>query len=112
MTAGLPNGDMALLEIGKLRDYCLNAEHPRGKHKARLFRAALGFGREDAEELRGYLLAAAIAETATALHIDPWGQYWRIDAPVTRQERRALVRTLWIVRTSEAAPRFVTCWVL
>lgn len=27
----------------KLTGYCLNPEHPRGKHKARVFASALGF---------------------------------------------------------------------
>jgi hypothetical protein len=112
MSAGLPNADAALLEIGKLRDYCLSADHPRGKHKARMFRAALGIGREHAEELRSALLAAARTEPAIALHTDRWGQYWRLDAPIARQKRRALVRCVWIVRASEDLPRFVTCWVL
>ena len=66
MKAGLPNGGAARVDIGKLCDYCLSAEHPRGRHKARLFRAALGMGRDDASELRGCLLAAAAAEPATA----------------------------------------------
>ena len=110
--AGLPNGKAAVCETAKLRDYCLNGEHPRGRHKARLFRAALGIGREDAEELRAALLAAAISEPAMALHADAWGQYWRLDATIRRRGRQAVVRCLWIVRTGETAPRLVTCWVL
>ena len=112
MSAGLPNGGAASLDIAKLRNYCLSPEHPRGRHKARMFRSALGIGREDDAELRSALLAAAGFEPATALHSDPWGQYWRIDAPIARQERRAVVRSIRIVRTGEDAPRFVTCWVL
>ena len=112
MSAGLPSADAAVFEISKLRDYCLSAEHPRGKHKARMFRAARGFGREHAEDLRASLLAAARREPAVALQADRWGQYWRLDAPVARQEQRALVRCAWIVRTGETEPRFVTCWVL
>ena len=55
----LPNGDRAIVDIVKLRDYCLNPLHPVGRHKARVFQAALGIGREDAEALRMILLAAA-----------------------------------------------------
>ena len=51
----LPNGDRAIVDIAKLRDYCLNPEHPRGKHKARVFAAALGFTVDDAEKLRAAL---------------------------------------------------------
>jgi hypothetical protein len=37
--AGLRNGERAILDIRKLEKYCLDAAHPRGRHKARVFRA-------------------------------------------------------------------------
>ena len=48
----LPNADQAIIDIAKLRDYCLNPQHPRGQHKARVFRSALGLDESNAEELR------------------------------------------------------------
>lgn len=36
----LPNGDRAVISMGKLRGYCLNPEHPSGRHKARVFASA------------------------------------------------------------------------
>jgi hypothetical protein len=44
----LPNGDQAIVEIVKLRDYCLSPTHPRGRHKARVFAAVLGLTDKDA----------------------------------------------------------------
>jgi hypothetical protein len=38
----LPNGDQAEISMQKLIGYCLNPEHPSGKHKARVFESALG----------------------------------------------------------------------
>jgi len=38
----LPNGENAIVDIRKLRDYCLNPDNPRGGNKARVFVAALG----------------------------------------------------------------------
>jgi hypothetical protein len=38
----LPNAAQALVDLAKLRDYCLNPAHPRGRHKARVFATALG----------------------------------------------------------------------
>jgi hypothetical protein len=38
----LPNGERAIVEVAKLRDYCLSPTHPRGRHKARVFAASLG----------------------------------------------------------------------
>lgn len=42
----------------KLKEYCLNPQHPRGRHKARVF-VSVRIRRADAEELRSALLAAA-----------------------------------------------------
>ena len=38
----LPNPDRAVVDLAKLRDYCLNPQHEEGKHKARVFASALG----------------------------------------------------------------------
>jgi hypothetical protein len=55
----LPGGERALVDVGKLQDYCLNNQHPRGRHKARVFASALGFTDADADVLRQALLRAA-----------------------------------------------------
>jgi hypothetical protein len=108
----LPNGDRAILDLRKLADYCLNPGHPRGRHKARVFRDSLDMGRADASDLRARLLYAAANEAATPLPGDAWGDRWQIDVTVSRQGRRAVLRTVWIVRSGDEIPRFVTCWVL
>ena len=61
MTEYLPRGEEAILDIRKIEDYCLNASHPRGRHKARVFREALDLQRGDAAWLRGVLLETARA---------------------------------------------------
>ena len=48
----LPNAPRAVVDIAKLRDYSLNPKHPEGKHKARVFAAALDLGIADATWLR------------------------------------------------------------
>ena len=55
----LPNGERAIADIAKLRDYCLCLDHYRGRHKARVFAAALGLAAGEAEELRDALLETA-----------------------------------------------------
>jgi uncharacterized protein DUF6883 len=110
--ARLPNIDGAILEIRKIADYCLNPLHPRGRHKARVFRQALGVEQNDALWLKDAILAALSNADATELELDEQGKRWRVDVPVARQDRRVVVRTIWIVRTGEQRPRFVTCWVL
>ncbi len=112
MTTRLPYGDQAMLDLQKIEDYCLNPIHPRGRHKARVFREALGIQRSDASWLRDVLLEAVPSGEAVQDREDAWGTYWRVDATIGRQGRSAVVRTIWIVRIGESMPRFVTCWVL
>ena len=69
-------------------------------------------GRADAADLRARFLNAAEREEATLLSKDAWGARWQVDVAISRHDRRAVVRTIWIVRTGELNPRFVTCWVL
>ena len=59
----LPNGERAIVDIRKLRDYCLNPDNPRGSRKARVFRSALGM-KLDALALRQRLLQVAVSEPA------------------------------------------------
>ncbi len=75
----LPNAEDAVVEMRKLRDYCLSPEHPRGKHKARVFASALGLTAEDSEELRQALLSAAVSEEAVAAEKDEYGQRYMLD---------------------------------
>ena len=44
MTAKLPHGDLAMIDVRKLEDYLLSEVHPRGRHKARCFVWRLGCG--------------------------------------------------------------------
>jgi uncharacterized protein DUF6883 len=108
----LPRGNEAVLDLRKIEDYCLNPLHPRGRHKARVFHEALGLQRSDAAWLRDVLLEAARSSEASQVAQDVWGTQWRLDATIGRHGRRAVVRTIWIVRSGESVPRFVSCWVL
>jgi hypothetical protein len=108
----LPNAARALVEIEKLRDYCLSASHPRGRHKARVFVTALRLTAEDAEELRDAILSAVISEDATPTDADMYGQRYIVDFTMTRQDRQADIRTSWIVRSREDYPRLTSCYVL
>jgi hypothetical protein len=110
--APLPNADHAILDVRKLEDYCLSAVHPRGRHKARVFREALGVTRDNSYWLRDELLAAVRTAEAFQVARDDFGVRWRVDVPVSRQSRQSVVRTIWMVRTGETVPRFLTSWIL
>jgi hypothetical protein len=71
MTERLPHGNEAILDIRKIEDYCLNSSHPRGRHKARVFREALDLQRSDAAWLRDVLLETAHSSDASRLRWIP-----------------------------------------
>lgn len=110
--APLPNVDRAIIDRRKLEDYCLDHSHPRGRHKARVFRAALGIEKIDASWLESALLTGLGSSDAMEIGVDKFGVLWRVDITVTRLARSAVVRTIWIERHGSDEPRLVTCWVL
>ena len=108
----LPVGDDAIVDIAKLRDYCLDPQHPRGRHKARVFAATLGLAQTDAEYLREGLLRAAREADALVGQSDEYGDRYIVDFELNRGTRRAVVRSAWIVLRDERAPRLTSCFVL
>jgi hypothetical protein len=108
----LPNCEAAILDIEKLRDYCLSLEHPRGRHKARVFLSRLDLAAAQAEEFRAALLDAARNENAALGASDRFGTRYIIGFELGRGPKAAVIQSCWIVRDSETAPRFVTCFVL
>jgi hypothetical protein len=100
------------VEIAKLRDYCLNPSHPRGRHKARIFAAVLGLTHADAEFLRQELLHAARESSAIRGDADEYGERHIVDFELVRNERRVAVRSAWIIRRGEEFPRLTSCFVL
>ena len=108
----LPNSEHAVVDIAKLRDYCLSPDHPRGKHKARVFAAALGLTADDAEELQDALLQAAEAEDATLADQDEFGQRYVIEFTMEGPGGTGRVLASWIVRSDEDFPRLTSCYVV
>jgi hypothetical protein len=108
----LPNADEAIVDIAKLRDYCLSPTHPRGRHKARVFAAALGLTADDAETLRDALLQGVQTTDATEAEQDTFGQRYVVDFRMQGLRINAIVRSTWIVRTGEQNPRLTSCYIL
>ena len=108
----LPGRERAIVDIAKLRDYCLSPVHSRGRHKARVFASTLGLSPADAEFLRDELLLAAREGDSFAGDSDKYGQRYTIDFELVRRGRRAVVRSAWIIRRNETSPRFTSCYVL
>jgi hypothetical protein len=101
-----------MVPIAKLRDYSLNPDHPRARHKARVFRSALGLGQSDAARLAQIILQHLVNAPARPVVVDRYGSRYEIDLLVSVGERNATLRTGWIIPTGEMAPRLTTCFVL
>ncbi len=108
----LPAGKNAVVDIAKLRDYCLSATHPRGRHKARVFAATFGFTAADTDVLRHALLNAAINGEAAAGERDDYGQRYVLDFELSGPKGKATVRSSWIILHKEGIPRMTSCYVL
>ena len=108
----VPEAEHAVVDIRKLRDYCLNATHVRGKHKARLFVAMLGITADDAQELRTVLLEAVKTHDAQLGRRDAFGQRYNVDFELVRHGRRATVRSAWIIEHNSDTPRLTSCFPL
>jgi len=108
----IPNADHPVVDIRKLRDYCLSPSHVCGKHKARLFAAALGITSDNAEYLRDALLHAVKTYEAQFGKRDAYGQRYTVDFILETGEKQAVIRSAWIVECHANNPSLTTCYPL
>ena len=108
----LPNPNRAIVERKKLTDYCLNPNHPDGRHKARVFESALGLNLNNVEVLETALLESVKQYNAVEDKQNRYGQKYIIDFPLVNNSKQATIHSVWIVKNSENFPRLVTCYVL
>ena len=108
----IPNAENAVVDIRKLRDYCLNPEHDDGKHKARLFSSKLGMTADDAEQLRQILLEIVKTHSAQLGRQDEFGQRYTKDFQIEWQNRIGIIRSAWIIEHDSDIPRLTTCYPL
>ena len=106
----LPNPDAAHVDRNKLTRYLLSETHPIGRWKARFFRG-VGFDDAHADVLRQELIAIAKTGEVVDTTRSPHGVKYIVEgvlkAPSGAEVR---LRTVWIVHTGEARPRFVTAY--
>ena len=108
----IPNAERVVVDIRKLRDYCLSPEHDEGQHKARLFTAALGMTSDDADDLRDALLQAVKTHDAQLGRRDEYGQRYIVDFMLEWRGKRAMIRSSWIIEHGSDTPRLTSCYPL
>jgi hypothetical protein len=103
-----------IVSIEKLQAYCLSETHPRGRHKARVFKARLGLRAEHAHRLAEALVEAVSTRSGEMVpgDSDAYGERYTLDFDMTTASGAATIRSGWIVRRGEDVLRFVSCFVL
>ena len=92
-----------------MRDYLLSREHPIGRFKARVF-ASAGYRSDNWTLLQRDLQVVARSPDAVLTRSEPYGQLFEVHAILHGPEGTLPVLTVWILRTGESVPRFVTAY--
>lgn len=108
----LPFAERAYADESKFLDYCLNVNHPYGKHKARVFRSALGITATNWEVLRDSVLTAVLLNPASSEGRNNYGELYVVEFERTRFILSAMVRSSWIVHDGENFPRLTSCYIV
>jgi hypothetical protein len=108
----LPKAAEAVVSPAKLRDYALSRQHPRGRHKARVFEAALGISAGDWEYLREQILQRVGRSPVVVLSTaHPHGTIYTVPMPIEGLNGAThQIITAWIVEPAEP-PRLTSVYV-
>ena len=106
----LPNGDRAIVSMSKIRGYCLNPDHSSGKHKAKVFAAALGITAHNALRLEELIKRAAVEGEVTQQLSTAFGEQFKVDWIVPNSEQ-IILRTMWEVPLDSPYPRLISAFI-
>ena len=99
----------AIISSEKLRDYLLSTSHPIGRYKSAFFRS-LGYSQEQWQVLERDLRAALSNEAQLSGRTE-YGQKFTVRGVLSGPNgRAAAIVSVWIILTTEKAPRFVTAY--
>lgn len=107
----LPNGQRAVIPYGKLEQYCLNFSHPDGKHKAKVFKTALGITQDSSYKLKELILESAVKGFVKQHTETIYGNLFRVEHAVSGVTRNEVLCTLWIIRPGESLPYLTSCYI-
>jgi hypothetical protein len=107
----LPRARGAIIPTEKLVGYALDPDHARGRHKARVFAAALGIGQSDWRYLHDQILEAVVDAEVRGTRITPHGVLYDVVVLVDGLNGATQrVATIWLV-AGDRPPRLVSTWV-
>ncbi len=104
--------DQLTTPIAKFTQYALNVKHPEGKHKARVFAAALGYTTANYTALRHQIETKALTAEASIIRKDQHGTHLQVDLMIQGlQNQTAIVRTGWLVPEKSNTAFLTTLYV-
>ncbi len=100
------------IDIEKLTEYLLSVTHPRGRSKAAYF-YTLGFDLSNAADFIAALVKQASNGVASILEETTYGQLMKVEGIIIAPNaRRAIIRSVWLVKPGERNPRLITAYPL
>lgn len=107
---GLPNAESTVIGERKVTRYLLATDHPVGGPKASLFRQ-FGYRLAACMEFRDALGAHASSGELVSAREFEFGMKYVVRGPIiTPSGRTPSICSVWIIRTGETAPRWVTAY--
>ena len=108
----LPNYQNAVIPSNKLERYSLEPMHPRGKHKAIVFKSALGFDQSNWATLKQSIFDELPYHQATATKEDSWGKRYKVVLPIRGPNGNTTdVVVAWIIKAGTDYPSLDSTWV-
>jgi hypothetical protein len=108
LMSSLANAARAVIDPDKFTKYCLDPRSRQGRHKARVFKAALGYDLSNYTDIREGILEQHAEYQGETAH----GRRWRVDLPISGPHGRAKVRTSWLYEGGNDVPRLTTAYVI
>lgn len=102
----------AVVDDRKFRDYALNMESEKGRHKAINMKKVLGYTADDFEELKQQVIENVSRYKAEHHSTNQFGESFTVFMPVVgKQGQKAVVKTGWFFRKGEESPRLSNVFV-
>ena len=101
-----------VIDPSKLTKYVLNPNNDQGRHKARVFRAALGYTQANYQSLLDQLQTQALTSQAQLKRTDQYGRHLQVDLKIVGPNgKKAIVRTGWLVELNHDIAYLTTLYV-
>jgi hypothetical protein len=108
----LPNPQRVIIDVEKkLRGYCLNMNHSRGAHKARVFASTLGITAADPAPLVAALRRAALENEAKFRKANDYGKEYELEFRMEGPKGAFIIISAWFIDNASDVARLTNCYI-